>query len=57
MKHQRVAVRVAEEGHSADTGVKVIALELHAFLLELGASLVHMGDAQRDVRAVRPVNS
>ena len=53
VQHQRVPVRIAEEGHVADAGVEGLAVELDARALELGARRRHVRHPQRDVRGVR----
>ena len=53
VQHQRVPVRVAEEGHVADARVEDVSLELDARALELRARSGHIGNPERDVRGVR----
>lgn len=47
MEHQRVSVRVLEERHVADAGVRRLAVEDDALLLELDPRGLDVGDAQR----------
>src|SRR5438067_2792613 len=48
MQKQRVAVGILEERHAADARLDRLAVELHAFRLELGARGVDVGHAQRE---------
>src|SRR5215216_6146479 len=50
VEDQRVAVRIGEEGHVADTRV-TLADELDALRLQLGARSGDVGDAERDPMA------
>src|SRR5215216_409554 len=52
MEHQRVAVGVVEEGHVADTGIEDLPFEFDPAILKLLARLLHVGNAERDVRRV-----
>ena len=53
VQHQRVAVRVVEEGHVSDAGVEDLAAELDALGLELGTPRGHVVHPQRDVVRIR----
>ena len=55
MKHQRVAVRVAEERHEAHARVKWLAVELDACVGQTRARLRHVVDMQRNRRSRRVV--
>jgi hypothetical protein len=55
MEHDRVPVRVAEEGHETDAGVEWLAGELDTPRLELLLRLLDIADAQGDRRSVRPL--
>src|SRR5438093_1621550 len=53
MKHEGIAVRVAEAGDMTDAGIDDLVVELDAGGLKLPFGLLHVRDAERDRHRVR----